>query len=642
VGARATGGWTGDDADTSLTHSFIKSIAALPSVSSYSIFLDGKGASELRAHVLRAKDANLIQPFGALGGMPALTQLVMAQLTMGRLPPAYVFQSMQNAQLLVCVTDASVEAPEADPALNSIVVGHALDATDAAPVVGYTEALQEHVGDALPAWRTTTPSGGTYGVLYHRNFEHEYALQQRARAVEDAYFKRLQPAAGAPVYTHWVGLCTLTVEQCSAPSYMRFLTNAEVRAGVAWSVKAWEKEISTELRSRVPVCLAGTEEAALSHALLEARAQQEQVAMASRQASALETMGTLFQPAATVSETVVLHRFLHISAVVGHPGSPGAGSRALDEACKLADTNRMPLVLEALPNRLLFAYYARWGFRAVVWLGARADVPRNFNPKVSILMYRAPKPVEPVAEEETEEPQAVAAQAADLDLRDFLSKLRFAESEDGRALTTELLRRPFSIPRADIRPEALHLSVAAETAVWPLFVWNRVGSSSDMYVDGAYSWAREYARQVRAGDWDALQPLRIPLPDPVPALPATATAPVAQPPPLPPTQAPATTTLPVRRVATATTTATQMDENSGEDIVRPPPAQRARLALVEKSIQTSPLRPACAPAASAPAASWGVPFNLIFNVQAGGVVYVNYPPPQLVQPVASASAPIIF
>ena len=75
----------------------------------------------------------------------------------------------------------------------------------------------------------------------------------------------------------------------------------------------------------------------------------------------------------------------------------------------------------------------------------------------------------------------------------------------------------------------------------------------------------------------------------------------------------------------------QQQESEDEEQA-PPPAQRPRTdrpSVREQAVQTSPLRPVPMQALQAQQQ----PFSVTFHVQAGGIVYFNYPPqlPQVPQ-----------
>lgn len=499
--------------------------------------------------VVTARNPEAAQPNGQLGGMPALARLLMAQLPMSRLQPAWCFSSLQNAHFIVTAAVHDGEegsGPVADAALQCLEAG-CWPASRQEALPGYADAMGR-LPLAEPLWRSSNTSG-TYGSLYRRCFDELHAAQTAAAAVEHAVLAT-QEAPPAAIPTRLAGYATVQIEEPMPGAKFHYMTPSEARQMMMWTCNAWAAEIG-EYRGKAPHSVPAPQRE-LYKTLLAARAADETVKLAERKQGALANLETLFSlptpnnRAAPAGEPFAAPaRFLHLTVVVGHPGAPGAGAAAMRRACELADSLGMPMMLEALPNTALPVYYARYGFRPVVYVGAGANrVPFTeavLTNQTWVYMWREPSSSsggEAEGQTATEEGEEVEAPSP-APLSAALAAAVFAD--DGVDDVAQCMRRPrFRYMRKATRPEWLHLSVAAEALTNDLFVWTKSKGENSVVI--THSWAREYTRQVRAGEYTAN---RIPVPATDPEPPAPSLTPS-------PTEGTSSSSSSGRRVRTAT------------------------------------------------------------------------------------------
>lgn len=487
---------------------------------------------------------NTVQPFVHLGAATPLVEHVMTSLTMGRMCPYYLFNSMQNAHMLVPVyACATSEEAESDP-LHQLLkaCGRTLDASvDAleALVPGYLQTLTTQQVP-LPSWLSKNTSG-VYGALHNEVFSAAHAQQGKVAAVSSLV---CPPQATLP--TTLVSVATVQLENPEPGFKLRYMTKDEQQTAYLWCSRKWEEEVQACVIAEPPMPLREQpHKAALLRHVLAARAATDGPLLVSRRHKAC---GDLVKDPLTTKAWDLTGTFLHLTAVVAHPDAPSSGEVALRKVCRVADDMQLPLLLEALPSQLLPTYYARFGFRLCSW-DNKPCVESTFERQGLVYMWRA-----------------ATQQATGVDKR-LLSSAQIARLLDlvwWNAQEQALGRRMFVYNRKPNKLEALHLSVEANARAVTRLVWMLKKDTANNRLSMPFCWASEYVTQMEQHSWTT-QPIALPA-EPLPPWVPTPNLRTAS-------------ALAVRSRSTTGAGASSVDSDIQEVFDRSPVRQRARTVL---------------------------------------------------------------
>ena len=418
-------------------------------------------------------DVNSVQPFGWLGGAAALMRALTVQVMFSRINYDYTLRSIQNCQVLVltsCLSD--------DTFVSSV------ERTTARLRESHQTAATHQL--ATPKWLTKMGNGGTYGALYATVFAQLHAQQCIAAEVErDVIASRA--TAGQSASTGLSGFATVQYEVAVAGSSMRYLNSAEWREVLDTAKTCWDTQLAEFKRKPATTdsdLLAAMCTVQTQHVTAEtARAQRLYDSAVASAPDAAQELGVFSVP----------EQFLHMTLLCGHPGRPGVGLHTLQRVCALADALSRGVLLSAVNNGLTLTYYAKLGFRAVVWV---VDKPKPLAGLVQaqgwVYMWRPPRSAGTGAD--VVDPNYEALLPALLSHSSTVAYHVESDKQqpDGRQNVTVTQRVTFP-PRKEVRGQAeyAHLSTEAEE-----LLFKHVVMKGDK-VSLSCSWAYEMLRLLR-------------------------------------------------------------------------------------------------------------------------------------------------
>lgn len=416
------------------------------------------------------------QPFGAIGGMPSMCEHLGIKLTIGRINTDYSLSSIQNSHILVTADIKPLHFTHAN-VVPTQALHQALEYL-ASPTVGRADMharLQSYQNSytrvaasyAKPTtWMPTSPTG-RYGPVQYNTLYALHAEQHSAHAFDLA----LEDELGAETaVSPLAGLATLCIEQVPAGSF-RWCDEADGEAVLTFLRDSWGDRIK-EAESHVAKCVPGT--AWLLKERIEGWKGKQAGSMdylTDKTAHLANLLYTASEPVESFNAPMAI---LHMTTVLGHPGSKGAGRAAIQRACSLADAVNMPLLIESVPWDGLPMYYAQFGFKLINY-GPKACDKAKLTRQGFVCMLRMP--VEP----SEEEPDAAKAK---------MDALVHSAPKEGWPEYTGKQTMP--------KLKQLHLSSAVTAHLHPLLAWTN--KSKTQAVSTPASWAKEVYRQCKSGE----------------------------------------------------------------------------------------------------------------------------------------------
>ena len=308
------------------------------------------------------RNVNSVQPFGWIGGAPALMRALSIEVMFSRLNYGYTHRSLQNCQLLVltsCLQEDSL-VHSVEQTMVKLRQDDASGAPESPPL-----------SQKVPKWLVNQKPnrGGMYGPTYLKAFQELHREQGWASVIEQAV---LQPVTGdTPRPTGLGAFATVQYEVPVPGSMLRYLTSDEWFVALEVAKTTWMAQLSAFARTSTP------QDTDVQAAVSTVQAQHvtAETARLLQLYEAAKAAPPAPMPAAPFAAPDM---FFNMTLLCGHPGRPGIGQHTLERVCALADAMGRGVLLCAVHSGMTLTYYARLGFRAVVWLGKTA--PKTLAP----------------------------------------------------------------------------------------------------------------------------------------------------------------------------------------------------------------------------------------------------------------------
>lgn len=421
------------------------------------------------------------QPFGALGGMPRSCEYLGLRVPVSRVHIEYTLNACQNAHAIILVVGESSDGVDQsnDALIQSVHFAAASDERRTSivkDIPNFDHSLAMHTakeGIEHCTW-VPTSSVGRYGPDQQRTLKQLHSDQLSAYAIETAH-------ASKSLNTGVCGFATVTIERGPEQHELRTLRAEETAIAAQYVSQHINDCIATakdEVRNCKPAFRWALEKR-LASLTAKLPTEEQRIAEVQEVSAAIrgsnDPNGSVSRIACAANSSTAV---LHMSVVAGHPGNKGAGKRAIETLCKLADAADMPIILEALPNDKLPLYYARnYGFVAVT-LGPANVTAATLQRQGFIIMWRDP----------VNAAGAAAAPSAELSVtRDALTKAVTQLAESGKV-------QRYATRQRNSKLQALHLSPATTRVLNGRLIYN----TKNVLLSYA-TWAKEYVRQVKEG-----------------------------------------------------------------------------------------------------------------------------------------------